>query len=148
MPRIANDAVTITLSEDWKDCSSGDVISFANQGTAEELVVGVYQLKEAPDPAHASGIVLNFMQHKASAFGVAAQGAFEVLDASDPRAGVPCVANFSGLDTRNSVYSSVRDRCGERYVLNITYHKHNCSNVSEDVAKRAQHVLGACESAA
>jgi hypothetical protein len=145
---LENDMLSITLPVGWIDQSDSDVLAFANPSTHEELTIGLGQMKQGIDPSQLSGILWRFLQNKARALGVFASGSFTVLEAVQPTPHIPSTGTFSGLDTKNLIYSRVSVTGYIGHFVSATYHLHKCKSVSADIDARAHLVIGMCRAKA
>ena len=139
-----NQTVSITLPVGWTDQSDNDVLAFTNLSTHEELTIGFGQIAQCVDPAQLPDFLWRFIQSKVRAVAQLASGSFTVLDAVQPTPSIPSVGTFSGLDTKNSVYSRVSVTGHIGHFVSVTYYLHKCKAASAETEARARVVIDMC----
>ncbi|QPF83386.1 hypothetical protein IC762_27290 [Bradyrhizobium genosp. L] len=141
---LENETLSIALPAGWVDQSDNDVLDFVNPSTNEELTIGFGQIKQCADARQLSGILWSLIESKAKAFGEISAGQFTVLDAVRPTRSIPSNGEFSGLDSKNSIYARVSVTGNLSQFISVSYYLHRCNATSAETGARARAAIGMC----
>jgi hypothetical protein len=91
-------------------------------------------------------IVEELAHHRVTALAQFSAGRFTILDGTQATAVARSEYTFSGLDTKNSVYSKSVLSGHLSHVVTVHYYLHRCTAVSADTVTRANTVIAMCRS--
>ena len=146
--QFENEVLSVDLPQGWADFSGSEdeFRYFANAKTHEDLVIELRWITQGVDIVELAEIVKEIAHHRVTALAQFSAGQFTVLEGTQATAGARSEYTFSGLDTKNSVYSKSILSGHLSHVVTVHYYLHRCTAVSADVLTRANTVIAMCRS--
>jgi hypothetical protein len=129
--------MSIALPQGWSDNSDPDAMAFANPANREELIVSLRWITQPVDIAQLAKIVEELTHHRLTVLAQVSAGKFTVLEGEQFTSKASSGFHFSGLDTKNLVYSKGVVVGFFSHVVSIHYYLHRCSAVSAEIVARA-----------
>ena len=146
--QFENEVLLVDLPQGWADCSGSEdeFKYFANAKTREDLVIELRWIPEGVDIAELAKIVEVLAHHRVTALAQFSAGQFTVLEGTQATNDARSEYIFSGLDTKNSVYSKSILSGHLSHVVTVHYYLHRYTAVSADIVTRANTVFAMCRS--